>query len=350
VPTVSWDVHEATLDNGLTVLLLRDGRAPVVTFMVWYRVGARNEQLGSTGLAHLLEHLMFKGTATYGPKIFSHLIQGHGGRHNAFTSQDYTAYFERIATENVDIAIKLEADRMQHLVIDAKEFQLERQVVQEERRRRIEDQPVAFLWENLRAVAYQAHPYGWPIIGWSTDLQKLTAEEARRFYDTYYAPNNALLVVVGDFEKEAMLNIIRAHFGPISRGAEPPRVQAQEPEQHGERRVTVQRLAKLPYIAAAYHVPTYDHDDAYALEVAGALLGGNQSSRLVQALQREKQLVLSTGAEYAGISMDPPLFTVSAQPARMCRWKQWGRPSGRKSKPSSSSHPRRQNWSAPNST
>ena len=316
LPTVPWDVHEARLDNGLDVLLLSDARAPVVTFMVWYRVGARNEHLGSTGLAHLLEHMMFKGTKNYGPRRFSHLVQRHGGRHNAFTGQDYTAYFERMATDNVDIAIELEADRMQHLVLDDEAFRLERQVVQEERRRRVEDQPVAFLWENVRAVAYQAHPYGWPTIGWQTDLHKLTVDEARRFYETYYVPNNAFLVVVGDFDRTVMLNTIREHFGPIARGAQPPAVKAQEPEQHGERRVTVQRPAELPYVAIAYHVPTYDHDDAYALEVMGELLGGNQSARLVQSLQREKQLVLAINATYAGVSIDPPLFTVSAQPAQ----------------------------------
>jgi zinc protease len=185
VPTVPWEVREESLDNGLKVPLLHDSRVPVVTFMVWYRVGARNEHLGATGLAHLLEHMMFKGTKTYGPRHFSNLIQRNGGRHNAFTSQDYTAYFERLATDQVEIAITLKADRMRHLVMEPEAFQLERQVVQEERRRRIEDQPIAYLWENLRAIAYQAYPYGWPIIGWPTDLQKLTVEEARQFYDTY---------------------------------------------------------------------------------------------------------------------------------------------------------------------
>jgi zinc protease len=315
LPSVPWDVHEETLGNGLSVLLLRDSRLPVVTFMVWYRVGARNEQLGSTGLAHLLEHLMFRGTQNYGPKVFSHLIQRHGGRHNAFTGQDYTAYFERIATDHVEVAIKLEADRMQHLVVDDEVFKLERQVVQEERRRRVEDQPVAFMWENLRAMAYQAHPYGWPIIGWPTDLQRLTADEARQFYTTYYIPNNAFVVVVGDFEQTATLDMIRKHFAPIPRGPAPPPVQAREPNQHGPRRVTVRRPARLPYFAAAYHVPTYDHADAYALDVMGELLGGTPSSRLVQALQREKQLVLTIEAGYEGLSLDPPLFTVSAQPA-----------------------------------
>lgn len=194
-------------------------------------------------------------------------------------------------------------------------FRLERQVVQEERRRRVEDQPIAFLWEQLQAVAYQAHPYGWPVIGWSTDLQKLTLEEAQRFYDLYYVPNNAFLVVVGQFEDDVILDMIRRYFGPIPPGAPPPAVAAQEPEQYGRRRVTIRRPAQLPYVAVAYHVPAYDHDDAYALEIMAELLGGGQSARLVQTLQREKQLVLSTGAAYGGIAIDPPLLTVSAQPA-----------------------------------
>jgi zinc protease len=248
VPTVPWEVREETLDNGLKVLLLYDSRAPVVTFMVWYRVGARNEHLGSTGVAHLLEHMMFKGTKAYGPRRFSNLIQRHGGRHNAFTAQDHTAYFERLATDRVEIALKLEADRMRHLMMEPEVFRLERQVVQEERRRRIQDQPIAFLWEQLRAVAYQAHPYGWPVIGWSTDLQKLTLEDAQRLYDLYYVPNNAFLVVVGKFEDPIMLDMIRQYFGPIPAGKQPPTVEAQEPEQHGSRRVTVRRPAQLPSV------------------------------------------------------------------------------------------------------
>ena len=205
LPTVPWEVRQEHLGNGLKILLLHDTRAPVVTCMVWYRVGARNERLGATGLAHLLEHMMFKGTPDYSATAFSNLIQRHGGRHNAFTNQDSTAYFARLAADQLEVALKLEADRMRNLLLDATAFTLEHQVVQEERRLRVDDQPVAFLWEALRATAYQAHPYGWPVIGWSTDLQKLTVEAARQFYDTYYMPNNAVLVLVGDFEAEATL-------------------------------------------------------------------------------------------------------------------------------------------------
>jgi zinc protease len=204
---------------------------------------------------------------------------------------------------------------MRHLVMEPEAFRLERQVVQEERRRRVEDQPIAFLWEQLRAVAYQAHPYGWPVIGWPTDLQKLTVEEAQRFYDRYYVPNNAFLVVVGKFEDDVILNMIRRYFGPIPPGRPPPTVEAQEPEQPGSRRIVVQRPAHLPYFAVAYHVPTCGHDDAPALDIMADILGGSQSARLIQTLQRDKQLVLSTGAGYDGTSIDPSLLTLSAQPA-----------------------------------
>ena len=314
LPTVPWEVRQEHLGNGLKILLLHDTRAPVVTCMVWYRVGARNERLGATGLAHLLEHMMFKGTPDYSATAFSNLIQRHGGRHNAFTNQDSTAYFARLAADQLEVALKLEADRMRNLLLDATAFTLEHQVVQEERRLRVDDQPVAFLWEALRATAYQAHPYGWPVIGWSTDLQKLTVEAARQFYDTYYVPNNAVLVLVGDFEAEATLAKIREYFGPIPGAAAPPAVLAQEPEQSGERRVVVRRPARLPYVAAAYHVPTYAHDDAYALDVMGELLGGGQSSRLERALQRQQQLVFAVGAGYPGVSIDAGLFTIYAQP------------------------------------
>lgn len=315
LPEIRWDVREEKLSNGLKILLLRDTRAPVATFMVWYRVGARNELPGRTGLAHLLEHMMFKGTKRFGANVFSNLVQRNGGRHNAFTGQDYTAYFERIAADRVEVAVELEADRMKNLLLDPKEFLLERNVVQEERRRSVEDNPVSFLWESLRAAAFQAHPYGWPVIGWGTDLQRLRVEEAKRFYETYYTPNNATAVAVGDFDPDEMLALIRKHFGPIPRGPSPPPLTAREPTQRGERRIQVKKPAKLPYFAAAYHVPTYPHEDAYALDALGEILGGSRAARLDRVLQREKQLVLSVSAGYPGLSIDPNLFTFAAQPA-----------------------------------
>jgi zinc protease len=315
VPEVPWDIHEETLPNGLKVFLLRDSRVPVVTFMIWYRVGARNELPGKTGLAHLLEHMMFKGTKRFGAKAFSNIVQRNGGRHNAFTSQDYTAYFERIAADRVEVAIELEADRMKNLLLDPKEFLLERNVVQEERTRSVDDNPTSFLWENLRGAAYQAHPYGSPVIGWETDIQRLTPHEAWHFYKAHYTPRNAFIVAVGDFEPEPMMALIRKHFGPIPGGRAAPPVTAKEPRQRGERRIRVRKPARLPYIGAAFHVPTYRNSDAYALDVLGEILGGSGSARLDRILQRENQLVLSVGAGYPGISIDPGMFTVYAQPA-----------------------------------
>jgi zinc protease len=314
-PKVSWDVREEIFPNGLKVLLLPDTRVPVVTFMVWYHVGARNELPGKTGLAHLLEHMMFKGTKKYGAKAFSNLIQKNGGRHNAFTGKDYTAYFERIAADRVETAVELEADRMKNLILEPKEFLLERNVVQEERRRSVDDNPTSLLWENLHGAAYQAHPYGSPIIGWPTDIERLDVEEAKEFYKTYYSPNNAFIVASGDFEPEKMLAIIKKHFEPIPRGPASPPVTAKEPKQRGERRIQVEKPAKLPYIVAGFHVPTYADDDAYALDVLGEILGGSRASRLDRVLQREKQLVLSLGASYPGVSIDPKLFSFAAQPS-----------------------------------
>jgi len=258
---------------------------------------------------------MFKGTKKYDAKAFSNLIQKNGGRHNAFTGQDYTAYFERIAADRVETAVELEADRMKNLVLDPKEFLLERNVVQEERRRSVDDSPTSLLWENLQGAAYQAHPYGSPIIGWPTDIARLKVEEAKGFYETYYSPNNAFIVASGDFEPEKFLAIIKKHFGPISRGPSPPSVTAKEPEQRGERRIQVEKPAKLPYLGAGFHVPTYEDDDAYALDVLGEILGGSRASRLDRVLQREKQLVLSLSASYPGVSIDPKLFTFGAQPS-----------------------------------
>ncbi|MFQ5457611.1 MAG: M16 family metallopeptidase, partial [Myxococcota bacterium] len=192
-------VQEASLPNGLRVLLLEDRRAPVVSFQVWYRVGSRNEVPGKTGLAHLLEHMMFKGTPRFGPKTFSQTVGRNGGDDNAFTMKDATAYFENIASQNAEVAVELEADRMAHLLLDAEEFRSERDVVTEERRLRTEDDPGRELSEQLNSVAYSAHPYGNPVIGWMGDIRSLTREDALAFYRRYYRPSNAVVIVVGDF-------------------------------------------------------------------------------------------------------------------------------------------------------
>ena len=308
-------VLEATLDNGLRVLVLEDHRNPIASVQIWYRVGSRNERPGATGLAHFLEHMMFKGTPTHGKGEFARLVEQNGGQDNAFTSQDVTAYYVDIATDKVDHVLRLEADRMRNLLLDPREVESERQVVMEERRTRSEDDPDGFLYEEVSAIAFRAHPYGWPIIGWMEDIGRIEPVELRRFYDTYYVPNNALLVVVGDVSAGALLERIRAHFGPIARGADPPPVTAVEPPQRSERRVSVTLPeARLPSVALAYHVPNFRSPDWPALELTSVILAEGRASRLYRKLVYEKRMALGAGGEYSSGSADPGLFWFYATP------------------------------------
>ena len=211
-PARSTDsVVAATLDNGLRVLLLEDHRSPIVSFQVWYRVGSRNESRGATGIAHFLEHMLFKGTPKYGPRMFARLVEQNGGQNNAFTSADVTSYYVNIAADKIDLVIDLESDRMQNALLDPKEIDSERQVVIEERRTRTEDDPGGFLGEEVGSLAFKAHPYGYPIIGWMEDIKRITPAEIRAFYKTYYVPNNAIVVAAGDFRAANVMEIGRAH-------------------------------------------------------------------------------------------------------------------------------------------
>jgi zinc protease len=301
-------VLAATLDNGLRILLLEDRRSPIVSVQLWYRVGSRNERPGATGIAHFLEHMMFKGTPRYGPRQFARLIEQNGGQDNAFTTQDLTSYFVNIAADKIDLVLELEADRMRNLLLDPREIEAERQVVIEERRTRTEDDPAGYLGEEVGSVAFRAHPYGAPIIGWMEDLKRITPAEIRAFYDTYYVPNNALLVLVGDFEAPAVLDTVKQRFGVIPRGADPPPVQATEPPQNGERRVVVEKQAKLPIVYLGWHVPNQKSADAPALEVLSAILSGGRTSRLYRSLVYDRQLALEAGGDYPYFSLDPNLF------------------------------------------
>jgi zinc protease len=307
-------VQEHKLNNGLTVLLLPEPRAPVVTVQIWYRVGSRNEELGKTGLSHLLEHLMFRGTEKYGPKVFSRLIQQAGGNDNAFTSKDYTAYFENGPQTKLKLFLELEADRMRNLKMSEDLFLTERQVVVEERRLRTEDDPVQSLYEEMVSTAYKAHPYQWPIIGWMHDVQNINRQEALDYYNRYYQPNNATLVVVGDIDPQATLTEIQNLFGNIPKGPEPPPFLPLEPSQQGERRTELTREAQLPAIFMAYHVPNLQEADAFPLEVLSLILSQGRSSRLHQRLVYEAKLALDAGAEYEFATANPSLFVFYAQP------------------------------------
>ncbi len=309
-------VLEATLDNGLRVLLLEDRRSPIVSVQVWYRVGSRNEQPGSTGLAHFLEHMMFKGTPTFGKGEFARLVEGNGGRDNAFTTQDSTTYFVNIAADKVEDILRLEADRMRNLLLDPTEIDSERQVVMEERRMRTEDNPDGLLAEQLMATAFSAHPYQWPVIGWMADIARINPAELRAFYDLYYRPNNAVLVIVGDFAAPALLVRVRATFGPVPRGPEPRAVKAVEPPARAERRVTLRSpSAPIPGLALTWVVPNHRSPDAPALEVLETVLSGGRAARLHRRLVQERRLALDADADYSYGSRDPNLFWLSGRPA-----------------------------------
>ncbi len=307
-------VLESVLPNGLKVILLENHRAPLITFQVWYRVGSRNEEWGKTGLSHMLEHMMFKGTQKVGPEEFSRIIQENGGNDNAFTSRDYTAYFENLSSDRVQVSLNLESDRMQNLMLREEDFRTERMVVMEERRMRTEDNPQAFLVEQLESAAFQSSPYHWPTIGWQEDIARFTVEDVKRYYHTYYHPNNAFLVVVGDFRKEDLLPRIERAFGSIAKGAAPNQEKDTDPKQTGERRIFAKKEAQLPFFIMGYHVPNLHEPDSYALEVVATILSGGKSSRLYQDLVRVKQLVLDADADHSLLSRDPGLFYLSAQP------------------------------------
>ncbi len=305
-------VTEKVLPNGLKVLLKEEHKAPVVTFQVWYKVGSRNEKLGTTGMSHLLEHMMFKGTKKYGPKTFSQTVQRNGGNDNAFTGKDYTAYFETFAADRIDISLDLESDRMQNLLIDPTEFEPEQKVVMEERRMRTDDDPTATMVEEMTAAAFIAHPYEWPVIGWMADIANITRDDLYNHYHTYYAPNNATLVVVGDFDSKKLMPRIEKFFGGIPRGPAVPRVAAIEPKQLGERRIIIKKQAELPAVFAGYHTPDIKEPDSYALEVLQGILSSGKSSRLYQSLVYDKQIALYAGGDYDNIANDPNLFYVYA--------------------------------------
>ncbi|BCA54732.1 putative Zn-dependent peptidase, M16 family [Nitrospira sp. KM1] len=292
----------------MKVLISEVPKAPVATVQVWYKVGSRNEVMGRAGLSHMLEHMMFKGTAKYPKGAFSRLIRKSGGMDNAFTSQDFTAYFENLAADRVELALEMEADRMQGLILDLEELKTEREVVKEERRLRTEDDPQGALVEALFAQAYMSHPYHWPVIGWFGDLDAMTLDDLQRHYDTYYSPNNATLVIVGDVNADGLISTIRQLFEPIPRGPEPKPVATMEGDQKGERRFYLKRDAQVPFVMMGYRVPNYTSEDSYALDVLESILSRGKSSRLYQSLVYEQSVSLAVGAEYGLMQTDPGLF------------------------------------------
>jgi zinc protease len=310
---------EHQLANGLRIIVKEDHRAPTAAHMVWYRAGSMDETNGTTGVAHLLEHMMFKGTPSTGAGEFSRLVAAAGGRDNAFTSKDFTAYFQQVPKQKLAQMMQLEADRMRHLTLDAKEFAQEIKVVMEERRLRTDDQPQALLAEQMGAVAFQAHPYRVPVIGWMNDLENMTVQDARDWYARWYVPNNAFVVIVGDVDHDEVFRLAEQYYGPLAARPLPERKPQSEPEQTGIRRLTVKAPAELPVVLMAYKVPVIrdvENDvDPYALEMLSAILDGHDAARFSKRLVRELRLAVSAGVGYDANSRGPGLFYLQGTPS-----------------------------------
>ncbi|HOY70521.1 MAG TPA: pitrilysin family protein [Methylotenera sp.] len=314
------NTQEFKLDNGLKLIVQEDHRSPVVVSQVWYKAGSLDEVNGKTGVAHVLEHMMFKGTKKIPAGQFSRMVAAAGGKENAFTSTDYTCYFQQLEKSKLPLSFELEADRMANLQLTKEEFDKEIKVVMEERRWRTDDKPQAQVNEHFNSAAFRTHPYGRPVVGWMSDLENMTYEDAQEWYHLWYAPNNAVVVVVGDVKADDVYKLAKQHFGKVKPKAVPARKPQVEPQQVGERRLVVKAPAKLPSIQLGFHVPVlndFDKDvDPYALEILANVLSGNDSSRLNQKLVRESQIAVDVGAGYDMIARGRQgLFEVSGSPS-----------------------------------
>lgn len=313
------EVFERTLANGLKVVVKEDHRAPVVVQQIWYKAGSMDESTGTTGVAHVLEHMMFKGTKAVPAGEFSKRIAAAGGRENAFTSTDYTAYFQQLHKSQLPLAMKLESDRMQNLNLTAKEFSKEIKVVMEERRMRTDDEPQSLMNEIMMSTIYQEHPYHNPVIGWMSDLQVLTVNDAKVWYNRWYAPNNATLVIAGDVKPGEVFALAQRYYGAIPKHVLPTRRNYTEPQQVGIKRLVVKAPAELPQLVMAYHTPTLKNPrqdwKPYALDMLAGVLDGNESARLNKHLVREQQVASAAGASYDSTSRGPSLFTLDATPS-----------------------------------
>ena len=313
-------ITQAKLGNGLEIVVIEDHRAPVVTHMVWYRNGSADDPPGKSGIAHFLEHLMFKGTKSHPQGKFSELIADVGGQENAFTSNDYTAYFQRVAKEHLSVCMDYEADRMKNLVLTDEVVSPERDVVLEERRMRTDSDPSEQLGEALQAALFTQHPYGRPIIGWSHEIESLDRADALAYYDRFYTPENAILVVAGDVDAAEVIRLAEKYYGPIAaRGAPPKRFRPREPEPRAHRLVTLaDEKVEQPMHQSIFLVPSYRSaapGEAEALEVLAHVLGGGHTSLLFKTLVMEDKIAVTAGAHYQGTSVDDTRFYVFAVPA-----------------------------------
>jgi zinc protease len=305
------DIRSWQLDNGLQVLLLEQHGAPIATVQVFYHVGSKNERPGIRGIAHMFEHMMFKGTEHVPPEEHARLLKEVGGVANAFTTEDVTAYHDTVPPSYVGFALQLEAERMRHLKLLPATVASEREVVIEEKRLRVDNDPVGRALEVFRGTAFRAHPYRWTAIGTTEDLRRVTVADCQRFYDLYYRPNNATLVIVGDVREQEVRAAVQTHFGPVPRGPDPPRPTEREPPQTGRRNETLRLTVELPVVIGGYHVPEARHPDVAPLAVLSAILSDGDSSRLTRRLVRRDKLALVAGGQVQALE-DPGLFLVYA--------------------------------------
>lgn len=318
--TIQDQVTTFQLENGMDVVVIEDHRAPAVVHMLWYRAGSADEQPGVSGVAHFLEHLLFKGTETLAPGEFSEIVKANGGTDNAFTSFDYTAYFQRVAADRLGLMMQMEADRMKNIQLDRDDILTERDVIIEERNQRVENDPGSLFREQRMAAQYLNHAYGRPIIGWRHEMVDLDLDDALAYYRQFYSPNNAVLVVAGDVLPDEVLALAQEHYAPIPRNeALPERVRPSEPPQMAERRISFEdpRVAQ-PYVMRTYLAPERDSGDqrtAAALTLLAEVLGGSQTSVLPQKLQFEEGRSVYAGAFYSGLSLDDTTFGIVNVPA-----------------------------------
>jgi len=311
-------VSEYQLDNGMKILVKPDRRAPIAVSQVWYKVGSSYEHVGITGVSHVLEHMMFKGTRNLGPNEFSEIIAANGGRENAFTGRDYTAYFQTLSSDRLEVAFRLEADRMQNLLLDPAEFKKEVEVVKEERRLRTEDKPTALTYELFKTAVFPHSPYRNPVIGWMSDLDSMNVAELQQWYDRWYSPANATLVVVGDVEADAIYELAKKHFGPLKRRevGKPERII--EPEIKNNVRMQVSLPAKQPYLIMGYKTPSIgfaEHDwEPYALELLVAVLDGGDSARMSRELVRGKEIAVVADADYSAFNRLSDMLVLDGTP------------------------------------
>jgi zinc protease len=299
-----FEVKEATLANGLKVRLVPNPTAPVVSFYTFFRVGSRNERPGITGISHLFEHMMFNGAKKYGPKEFDRVLESHGGRSNAYTSHDVTVYYDDFAAEALETVLDLESDRMKSLAISDRMLKSEREVVKEERRVRVDNDITGLLDEELSTLVFKAHPYRWPVIGWMKDIESITRTDCQDYFRTYYAPNNAILYVVGDIDPKRTLALIKRYYGGIKRGPAAPPVVDAEPAQRGERRALVHHPAQAPALLIGYHAPTAREPDALTLDILQYAVSVGEGSRLMRELVYGQGVAISVVMDW-GWRLDP---------------------------------------------